>query len=84
MNDAAIDLFTGIVALIVAGLLVKRVIVALRDGIIPLYKTRMTRAEAGEGKFRTLVGLNAFAALAMLAIGLDLLLGLGFRESLIG
>lgn len=81
MNDAAIDLLTGIVALVVAGLLVKRVVVALKDGIIPLYKTRMTRAEAGEGKFLTLVGLNALGALAMLAIGLDLLLDLGLREA---
>ena len=81
MNDAAIDLFTGVVALIVAGLLVKRVLVALRDGIVPLYKTRLTRAEAGEGKFLALVGLNAFGAVAMAAIGLDLLLGLGLREA---
>ena len=82
MNDAAIDVFTGIVALVVAGLLVKRVVVAQRDGIIPLYKTRMTRAEAGEAKFRSLVALNLFGAVAMLAIGLDLLLDLGFRKLL--
>ena len=81
MNDmnSSIDLFTGIVAFVVAGLLIKRVVVALRDGIIPLYKTRMTRAEAGESKFRTLVALNAFGALAMGVIGADLLFGLGLR-----
>ena len=81
MNEASIDLFTGIVALVVAGLLVKRVVVALKDGIVPLYKTRLTRAEAGEGKFLALVGLNALGALAMLAIGADLLFGLGLREA---
>lgn len=82
MSEAGIDLFTGIVALFVAGLLMKRVVAALKDGIVPLYKTRLTRAEAGEGKFLALVGLNAFGALAMAAIGLDLLLGLGLREAL--
>ncbi|MBW0145808.1 hypothetical protein [Sphingomicrobium clamense] len=84
MNDAAVDLFTGIVALIVAGLLVKRVVVAMRDGIIPLYKTRMTREEAGEAKFKTLVALNMVGALAMFAIGSDLLLDLGLRDALTG
>ena len=82
MNDASIDIFTGIVALVVAGVLVKRVVLALKDGVVPLYKTRMTRAEAGEGKFLALVGLNAFGALAMAAIGFDLLIGLGLREAL--
>lgn len=81
MSDNGIDLFTGIVALIVAGVLVKRVVLALKDGVIPLYKTRLTRAEAGEGKFLSLVGLNAFGALVMAVIGLDLLLGLGLREA---
>lgn len=77
--DAGIDLFTGLVAAVVAGLLVKRVIVALRTGTVPLYKTRMTRSEAGEGKFLALVGLNAMGAVAMGIIAADLLLGLGLR-----
>lgn len=77
--EASIDLFTGLVAAVVAGLLVKRVIVALQTGTVPLYKTRMTRSEAGEGKFFALVGLNALGAVAMGIIAADLLLGLGLR-----
>ncbi|WP_265571570.1 hypothetical protein [Sphingomicrobium nitratireducens] len=80
MNDAAIDLFTGVVALVVAGLLARRVFTALTDGVIPLYRTRLTRAEAGEAKFKTLVLFNAGLSLFMLVIGLDLTIGLGLRE----
>lgn len=73
------EMLVGALALLLAALLVRRVIVALRSGEVPLYRTRLTRAEAGETKFRTLLALNALGALALAIIGLDLLLGLGLK-----
>jgi len=73
------DMLIGLVAAIVALLLAKRVFVAIHDGIIPLYRTRLTRAEAGTGKFNSLILLNLIGMLAMAAIAADLLFGLGLR-----
>ena len=73
------EMLVGALALLLAALLVRRVILALRTGEVPLYRTRLTRAEAGAAKFRTLLALNALGALALVVIGLDLLLGLGLK-----
>ena len=73
------ELLVGALALLLAALLVRRVIVALRTGEVPLYRSRLNRAEAGEAKFRTLLALNALGALALTVIGLDLLLGLDLK-----
>jgi hypothetical protein len=73
------ELFVGIVALALVPFLVKRVVDALRSGEVPLYRKRMTKAELGGVKFALLVGLNIIAALALIVIGVDLVLGLGLR-----
>ena len=73
------QMFVGAVALLGAALLGWRVLGALRTGEVPLYRARVTRAEAGAAKFHVLVGLNALAMVAMLVIAADLLLGLGLR-----
>lgn len=73
------EAFVGVVALVLAGLLARRIEAALRTGIIPLYRTRTSREEAGAAKFNTLVAINAAALIVLLVAGFDLLLGLGLR-----
>lgn len=73
------NLFVGIVALLGALALAWRLFGALRTGEVPLYRSRLNRAEAGSAKFHALVGLNALAMVALLVIAADLLLGLGLR-----
>ena len=73
------NLFVGIVALLGALALAWRLFGALRTGEVPLYRSRLNRAEAGRAKFHALVGLNALAMVALLVIAADLLLGLGLR-----
>ena len=73
------NLFVGIVALLGALALAWRVLGALRTGEVPLYRSRLKRGDTGSARFYALVGLNALAMLALLAIAADLLLGLGWR-----
>ena len=73
------EILVGVIALAIVPLLVRRIVRALSTGVMPLYRTRLNRAEAGSTKFNALVALNVAAALLMLVIGLDLLLGLGLR-----
>jgi hypothetical protein len=73
------NLFVGLVALAVAAALALRIARALRTGEVPLYRARVSRAEAGAAKFNALVGLNALAMLALIVIAADLLLGLGLK-----
>jgi hypothetical protein len=73
------NVFVGAVALLGALALAWRMFGALRTGEVPLYRSRLKRDEAGSARFYALVGLNALAMLALLAIAADLLLGLGWR-----
>ncbi|QIK95232.1 hypothetical protein G7076_00865 [Sphingomonas sp. HDW15A] len=73
------DIFVGIVALLGALALAWRLFGALRTGEVALYRNRISRNEAGPAKFNALIGLNALALVALLAIAADLLLGLGLR-----
>ena len=73
------NLFVGIVALLGAAALAWRVFGALRTGEVPLYRKRLSRAEAGAPKFTTLVALNAAAMVLLLVIAADLLFRLGLR-----
>ena len=73
------NLFVGIVALIGALALAWRVFGALRTGEMPLYRSRLSKRDVGSARFHALVGLNALAMLALLAIAADLLLALGWR-----
>ncbi|MFC7535820.1 hypothetical protein ACFQPG_00390 [Sphingomonas sp. GCM10030256] len=79
MSDRGTDLIVGVGCLILALLLILRIGRALRTGEVPLYRTRVTRAEAGDARFFTLVGLNAAAFVAMFVIAADLIFGLGLR-----
>jgi hypothetical protein len=52
---------------------------ALRQGEIPLYRTRLRRAEMGKGKFAALVALNLALTIVLLVIAVDLLFMLDLR-----
>ena len=73
------DILLGIIALVVSALLARRIAQALRTGQVPLYRTRISRDEAGPAKFAALVGVNVLALILMLLIAADMLLGLGLR-----
>lgn len=74
------NLLVGALALAAAALLALRVVRALRTGEVPLYRTRIDRADAGDGKFFGLVALNLAAMILLLVIAADLLLGLGLSR----
>ena len=73
------NVFVGIVALLGALGLAWRMFGALRTGEVALYRSRLKRDESGSARFYALVGLNALAMFALVAIAADLLLGLGWR-----
>ena len=73
------DAFLGAVMIALAALVVFRVIRALQTGEVPLYRKRISRAEAGPARFRTVVALNIIVALGLLLLAADLFLGLGLR-----
>ena len=55
------DILLGVVALMLAALLARRIVQAMRTGEVPLYRTRISQGEAGPAKFAALVGLNGLA-----------------------
>ena len=80
LSERGDELFVGAVCAVLAVLLVIRIGRALRTGEIPLYRTRLRRAEVGEAKFLTLVALNVGLFILMFVIAADLLLGLGLQR----
>ncbi|WP_294174179.1 hypothetical protein [uncultured Sphingomonas sp.] len=79
MSDRGAELIIGVGCAVLAVLLVLRIGRALRTGEVPLYRSRLTRAEAGDARFLTLLGINVLAFVAMFVIAADLILGLGLR-----
>ena len=79
MTDRSADLIIGLGCAVLAVLLVARIGRALRTGEVPLYRTRIRRAEAGDARFFALVALNGLAFVAMFVIAADLIFGLGLR-----
>ena len=77
MNEAVL---VGVFALLGAAALAWRVVAAIRTGEVPLYRKRLTRAEAGSAKFNALVALNLLMMVGLLVIAADLILGLGLRR----
>ena len=80
MTPRGEELIVGTVCAVLALLILRRIALALRTGEIPLYRTRLRRAEAGDLRFYTLLGLNAGLFVLLFFIAFDLLLGLGFRS----
>jgi hypothetical protein len=80
MSDRGAELIIGLGCAVLAVLLVLRIGRALRTGEVPLYRSRLTRADAGDARFFVLLGINVLAFVAMFVIAADLVLGLGLRE----
>ncbi|MCJ8191484.1 hypothetical protein [Sphingomicrobium aestuariivivum] len=73
------EVLVGVVAALMVVALSVRIGKALRTGEIPLYRTRIARADAGDAKFYTLVGINAAVLLLLVVIAVDLIGGFGWR-----
>lgn len=73
------EMLVGVIALLVVPFLLLRVVKALRSGEVPLYRTRLNRAEAGAKKFNVLLGLILMSAIVIAVIGVDLIFGLGLK-----
>lgn len=75
------DLLFGAVALVLVPLIGLRILRGLRDGELPLYRTRLGR-DAGAARFNLLLALHVLSLLLVALVAADLLLGLGIRERL--
>jgi len=75
------QLLVGLVALALVPLIALRLWRGLRDGRLPLYRTYVTRDQAG-GRFAFLFALHALSLLLVAGIAADLLFNLGLREML--
>lgn len=73
------ELFIGAICAVLALMILRRIAGALRSGEVPLYRTRLHRAEAGEARFWGLVLVNVALFVLLFVIAADLLLGLGLR-----
>ncbi|MEN3972913.1 hypothetical protein WJS89_09565 [Sphingomicrobium sp. XHP0235] len=73
------EMLVGIIAGVLAIVSLWRVRAALRDGVVPLYKTRKTREELGSPKFAALVAVHAALAILLAFIAIDLILVLRVR-----
>jgi hypothetical protein len=80
MSPRGEELIVGAICAVLALLILRRLGEALRTGEVPLYRTRLRRAEAGEARFWALCLLNAGLFLLLFFIAADLLLGLGYRS----
>jgi hypothetical protein len=79
MNGRDEEVLVGGLVLVLALINMWRIRTALRHGEIPLYRTRLRKADMGKGKFAALVALNVVVVGVLLVIAADLILGLGLR-----
>jgi hypothetical protein len=75
------DLLVGLIALALLPMIAWRVRRGLREGRLPLYRTYVSREEAGS-KFGFLLALHAASFVLVAVIALDLLFQLGLKEAL--
>ncbi len=75
------DLLVGLIALAVVPLVALRILRGIRTGRLPLYRTYLERSQ-NEQKFFALLTVHIFTLLLIAFVAADLLLGLGYRESL--
>ena len=75
------NLFVGLVCLALLPIIAWRIWRGVRDGQLPVYRTRLNREESGP-KFAVLLALHALAFLLIALVAADLLLGLGLRAAL--
>jgi hypothetical protein len=79
MTPNSQNLLVGLVALALLPLIGLRIFRGLSEEELPLYQTRLSRAD-GVAKFNVLLVLHALAFLLIAIVAADLLLGLGLRE----
>ena len=77
------NILVGLIALALVPVIGWRIWVAIRHGQLPLYRTRIDRAEAGGAKFNFLLGLHVLVMLLIAVVAVDLLFGLGLKERLL-
>ena len=77
------NLIVGLVALALLPVIGWRIWRGVRQGQLPLYRTRIDRAEAGAAKFNFLLGLHVLFFLLIAVVAADLLLGMGLKERLL-
>jgi hypothetical protein len=75
------DLLVGAIALALLPMIAWRVRRGLSEGRLPLYRTYVSREEAGS-KFGLLLGLHALSLVLVAVIAADLLFQLGLKEAL--
>ena len=74
------ETLVGLVALVLVPLIALRILHGLRDGELPLYRTRIGR-EAG-ARFNVLLALHVLALLLVTLVAADLLLALRIKARL--
>ena len=77
------NILVGLVALALLPVIGWRIWRGIKYGQLPLYRTRIDRAEAGAAKFNFLLGLHLLVMLVIAVIAVDLLFGLGLKERLL-
>jgi len=82
MGTSTENLLVGLIALALLPVTAWRIWRGVKQGELPLYKTRIGRS-AGAGKFNFLLGLHALIFLLIAVVAADLLLGLGLKERLL-
>ena len=75
------DLLVGLIALALLPMIAWRVRRGLSEGRLPLYRTYVSRDEAGS-KFGLLLALHALSFVLVAVIAADLLFRLGLKEAL--
>ncbi|MDQ3074751.1 MAG: hypothetical protein M3Q88_03950 [Pseudomonadota bacterium] len=79
MGGRGEEVLVGGVVLVLALVNAWRIWTALRRGEVPLYRTRLRRADLGRAKFAALVALNVILLAVLLVIAFDLLFMLDLR-----
>jgi hypothetical protein len=75
------DLLVGAIAAALLPLIALRIRRGLKEGRLPLYRTYVSRGEAGS-KFGLLLGLHALSFALVALIAADLLFQLGLKEAI--
>ena len=75
------DLLVGTIALALLPMIAWRIRRGLKEGRLPLYRTYVSREEAG-GKFGLLLALHALSFALVALVAADLIFQLGLKEAL--
>jgi hypothetical protein len=75
------DLFVGLIGLALLPLIGWRIRRGLKEGRLPLYRTYLSRDEAGS-RFGLLLGLHVLSFILVAVVAADLLFQLGLKEAL--